>query len=317
MNPLPLVDRMIFILAVFLFTASLSFSLAVPGEFGTYNGTPVANRSEVMGELNRETGQPLVELLLSEAFRPKGAIVSPNFGGHLAVAIKGTAYSVSSVYQKKTGKIVCILPIEEYLWGTQDPTGELPFGTGIGACYVRAVWGIRVYKLPARYDIRRIQAFWKWAVEEAGKDDPSIAFNFRRNNCCTITSRSLYYGGFRNYTGARHLFDFPRDAVTDFLQEILELPKDEVDWEIVRYDQVPTGKYWRSTYVPNVEWQRIWKNLPVLHGMTGNKTSLRANCAREVRMDPADPSRRLVIGEFTRESLLSRLRKIFSRKNAD
>jgi hypothetical protein len=203
--------------------------------------------------------------------------------------------------------------VSEYLYGTKDESGNIPFGTGIGSCYVRTVWGIRVYRLPSKYNIKRIEKFWELANEKGSEKEDRFLYKFRNNNCCTITARSLHYGGFNDYVGAKHLFDFPRDAVTDFLQELMSLPSDQVAWEIVRYDQVKTGKYWSSMYVPNLEWQRIWKNLPVFHHFFGKKYSLNKNCGREVYCDISKNVPMLQIRAFSKESLLKRL-NFFNKK---
>lgn len=298
-------------LKINLFCLVLSLFMALPlmaADFGRYNGTPVANRAEILNQLNAKTGVPIIELLLSEGFRPKGSPIAPNPGGHLAVAVNGTAYSVSSAYKKRTDHLVCISPMSEYLYGTKDPSEQIPFGTGIGSCYVRTVWGIRIYKLPKKYNPKRIVKFWELANDKDSEEDERFLYKFRNNNCCSITARSLHYGGFGDYVGAKHLFDFPRDAVTDFLQELMSLPEKEVAWEIVRYDQVKTGQYWSSMYVPNLEWQRIWKNLPVFHHFFGKKTSLKSNCAREVYCgNESKEQPELMIRAFSKKSLLKRL----------
>lgn len=307
-----------------MFAISLCPALASESEFGVMGGRTISNQTTILDDLNRETGEPIMELMLSEAFRPRGVIVAPNPGGHIAVAVGSKAYSVSSVYQKKCGSIFVEIPLQDYLYGTQIPESfkgeerEIPFGTGIGSCFVRTVWGVRVYKLPAKYNLRRISAFARWSNEKANADDPLIAYKFRRNNCATITAKALSAAGFGNYAEGAHIFDFPRDVMTDFLQELMDLPEDQVSWEIVRYEQVKTGKYMKSQYVPNLEWQRIIMSLPVLRHFGKDIPNLKKVTSREVVVEVSsgredEKIATAVIRPFTKKGFMSKIRKIFGK----
>ncbi len=280
-------------------------------EFGVFNGVPIENIGSIINDLNAKTGKPIVELLFSEAFRPKGVPIAPNMGGHIAVAVNGTAYSMSSVYAGKTGKLSVISPINEYLYGTKAPSGKIPFGTGIGACYARTVWGLRVFKLPKKYNVQKIANYWNDCNirSAANSDDPYFKYDFRTRNCGTYTAHSLKAGGFQDYVGAKHLFDFPRDIFTDFLQELFA-NKDEVEWEIVRYEQVNNGKYWSSMYVPNFEWQRIIKSLPVLRHFFKKKIpNLKKNTSLELYVDRSKKETFVKIRTYTKQSWLNKLMK--------
>ena len=280
--------------------------------FGVENGSPIANYSSIISELDKINGAPVIEVLLSEAVLSAGKAISGNPGGHVSVAVNGTVYTVSEGYYDKTKKICAVLPIADYLYGTTPPDRSHVFASSYGSCYGRSVWGVRVYKLPENFRPDIIAGYWAKANSESVTGDPKWEYKKRKQNCATFTAESLRAAGFKNYLSGYHLLDFPRDIVTDFVKELSNLPSDQVSWDIVHYRQIPVKGYGTSFSVPNLEWQRIILSLPLLRKMAGIPT-IKGNTDLELVAEGTPPV--VKIRPFERESWLKKLKyRIFKEK---
>ncbi len=285
---------------------------ALASQFGVENGEPIANYSTIIQELNKIKGEPVIEVLLSDAVLGEGKVISGNPGGHISVAVNGTVYTVSEGYYDKTKKICAILPIADYLYGTTPADDAHVFASSYGSCYGRTVWGVRVYKLPAGIRPEIITRYWEKANAESVTGAPEWEYKKRKQNCATFTAASLHAAGFKNYLSGYHLLDFPRDIITDFIKELSNMPQDQVSWEIVHYRQIPVKGHGTSFSVPNLELQRIILSLPILRKMAGIPT-IKGNTDIELI---ADGSPVIVkIKPFDRESWLKKLsHRIFKEK---
>ncbi len=280
--------------------------------FGVENGAAVTNYSTIIPELDQVKGTPVIEVLLSEAVLAGGKVLSGNHGGHVSVAVNGTTYTVSEGYYDKTKKICAVLPVVDYLYGTTPPDSFHVFASSYGSCYGRSVWGVRVYRLPANIRPELIPAYWTKANGESVTGDPKWEYKKRKQNCATFTADSLRAAGFKNYLSGYHLLDFPRDIVTDFIKELSNMPKDQVAWEIVHYQQIPVKGRGTSFSVPNLELQRIILSLPVLRKMAGIPT-IKGNT--DLELVPEGTPAVIKIRPFERESWLKKLgHRIFKEK---
>ncbi|MCK5682899.1 hypothetical protein KAJ27_02210, partial [bacterium] len=231
------------------------------------------------------------------------------------LAVNGKAFSISEGYYKKTSTICATLPVEEYLYGTYDPLGHSSFGSNLGSCYGRNVWGIRIYKLPGKYNLNKIAQYFNYANSRSRSGDKKFAYKKRKQNCATFTAIALDHAGFKNYLTGLHLLHFPRDILTDFMKEITSLSPEECDWEVVLYRQIYTEGYGTSFSVPNFEWQRLFTSLPLVRLVFGRLPTLKKNTIREVHVDPEDPFHFAVIRPYSRVHWLKKLKdRIFKEK---
>ncbi|MFC1742688.1 hypothetical protein ACFL35_01745 [Candidatus Riflebacteria bacterium] len=288
--------------------------------FGVKYGLPISNKDSIIKELDRETGTPLVEVLLSEGLLRKGGIISGNPFGHLGVAVNGTVYTVSEGYWKKTKKLTSILSVEDYLYATRaHDMKDQSFCSSIGSCYGRTVWGIRVFKLPGKYNLDKIGEYFAMVNEKSLAGDENYAYKARYQNCASFVRKGLQAAGFSVNPKAKDLLDFPRDIGIDFLKEIIDLDPSECNYEIVLYNQVPIAKkikgYATSFSVPAFRWQRMVRALPVVRRFGKKIPNFKDNTMREIFVDPKDPSFTAVLRDYKRVSWLKKLnRRIFKEK---
>ena len=287
----------------------------ISNKFGVANGKSIPNKKMIIQKLNGQKNIPVLEVILSESVLRRGRFISGNPGGHIGLAVNGKAFSISEGYYKKTSTICAMLPIEDYLYGTYDLKGLSSFGSNLGSCYGRNVWGIRIYKLPQKYKLDRIAKYFLHANERSQSGDQLYAYKKRKQNCATFTARALQAAGFKNYLKGLHLFHFPRDILTDFMKEIVALPPRSCDWEVVLYRQIYTENYGTSFSVPNLEWQRLLTSLPLIRLAFGKLPKLKKHTIREIHVDPDDPFHFAVISPYNKQSWLKKLKdRLFKEK---